>query len=45
MDRIKNIEKFVLDKSAEIMEDFEELGDRFTETSDSVKDLVSRIGD
>ena len=45
MDRIKNIEKFVLDKSAEIMEDFEELGDRFKETSDSVKDLVSRLGD
>ena len=45
MDRIRNIEKFVLDKSAEIKEEFEELEDEFEQTSDVVKNLASRLCD
>ncbi|CBY12390.1 unnamed protein product [Oikopleura dioica] len=41
MDRIRNIEKFVLDKSAEIKEELEELEEEFKETSDSVRNLIA----
>ena len=44
MDRIKDLEKFVIDQSSGIKEDFEDLQDEFKETSDSVKDLVSHYG-